>query len=90
MRLTRNPAGVRRDFEALEKRRFQAMRLLEQGLNQSEVARRLKWSGKRWRGETSIIASFPALCLAATVTFSFTVPQSPPTSANERPSTTQQ
>jgi transposase len=37
-----NPAGVRRDFEALEKRRFQAMRLLDQGLNQSEVARRLK------------------------------------------------
>ena len=37
-----NPAGVRRDFEALEKRRFQAMRLLDKGLNQSEVARRVK------------------------------------------------
>jgi transposase len=37
-----NPAGVKRDFEALEKRRFQAMKLLDQGLNQSEVARRLK------------------------------------------------
>jgi len=37
-----NAAGVRRDFEALEKRRFQAMRLLDKGLNQSEVARRLK------------------------------------------------
>jgi transposase len=37
-----NPAGVRRDFEALEKRRFQAIRLLEKGLNQSEVARRVK------------------------------------------------
>jgi len=37
-----NPAGVRRDFEALEKRRFQAIRLLDQGLNQSEVARRVK------------------------------------------------
>ncbi len=37
-----NPAGVRRDFEALEKRRFQAIRLLDEGLNQSEVARRLK------------------------------------------------
>jgi transposase len=36
-----NAAGVRRDFEALEKRRFQAVRLWEQGLNQSEVARRL-------------------------------------------------
>jgi transposase len=37
-----NPAGVRRDFDALEKRRFEAIRLVEQGLNQSEVARRLK------------------------------------------------
>src|ERR1035441_10213177 len=37
-----NPAGVRRDFEALERRRFQAMRLLDQGLNQSEIARRVK------------------------------------------------
>jgi transposase len=37
-----NPAGVRRDFEALEKRRFQAIRLLDEGLNQSEVARRVK------------------------------------------------
>ncbi len=36
-----NAAGVRRDFDALEKRRFQAVRLWEQGLNQSEVARRL-------------------------------------------------
>ena len=37
-----NPAGVRRDFEALERRRFAAMRLLRQGLKQSEVARRLR------------------------------------------------
>ena len=37
-----NPAGVRRDFDALEKRRFEAIRLLDKGLNQSEVARRLK------------------------------------------------
>ena len=37
-----NPAGVRRDFEALEKRRFEAMRLLEEGLSQSDAARRLK------------------------------------------------
>ena len=37
-----NPAGVKRDFEALEKRRMQAIRLLEKNdLNQSEVARRL-------------------------------------------------
>ena len=34
--------GKRRDFEALEKRRFEAMRWLDQGLNQSETARRLK------------------------------------------------
>ena len=37
-----NPRGVKRDFEALEKRRFEAMRLLDEGLNQSETARRLK------------------------------------------------
>ena len=38
-----NPAGVARDFEALEKRRMKAVRLLEKGdLNQSEIARRLK------------------------------------------------
>jgi transposase len=37
-----NPAGVRRDFDALEKRRFEAIRLVQQGLNQLEVARRLK------------------------------------------------
>lgn len=37
-----NPAGVKRDFVALEKRRMQAVRLLEKGdLNQSEVARRV-------------------------------------------------
>ncbi len=37
-----NPKGVKRDFKALEKRRFEAMRLLHQGHNQSETARRLK------------------------------------------------
>ena len=36
-----NPAGVRRDFEALERRRMEAARLLKQGVSQSEVARRL-------------------------------------------------
>ncbi len=37
-----NPAGVKRDFDALEKRRFQALRLFKVGdLNLSEVARRL-------------------------------------------------
>ena len=38
----RNGKGGRRDFEALEKRRFEAMRLLDGGCNQSETARRLK------------------------------------------------
>jgi transposase len=38
-----NPAGVKRDFGALEKRRMEAIRLLEKrDLNQSEVARRLR------------------------------------------------
>lgn len=38
-----NPAGVRRDFEALEKRRMQAIRLWQRNeLNHSEVARRLQ------------------------------------------------
>jgi len=36
-----NPAGVRRDFEALEQRRMEAARLLEKGYSQSEVARRV-------------------------------------------------
>ena len=35
------PAGVRRDFEALERRRVQAARLLEKGYSQSEVARQV-------------------------------------------------
>jgi transposase len=37
-----NPRGLKRDFEALEKRRFEALQLLQQGYNQSEVARRVK------------------------------------------------
>lgn len=37
-----NPRGVKRDFDALEKRRFHAVRLLQKGFNQSEVARRVK------------------------------------------------
>jgi len=37
-----NPRGVKRDFAALERRRFQAWKLLKQGYNQSEVARRVK------------------------------------------------
>jgi transposase len=37
-----NPAGVRRDFAGLERRRFEALRLLGEGLNQSDAARRVK------------------------------------------------
>jgi transposase len=37
-----NARGVKRDFKALERRRFQALKLLQQGYNQSEVARRIK------------------------------------------------
>src|ERR1039458_1986181 len=40
-----NPKGVRRDFDALEQRRFAALRLLRQGLNQSEVAPRGRAGG---------------------------------------------
>jgi len=46
-----NPRGVRRDFAALEQRRLEGLRLLKQGLNQSEVARRLhvcSQSVSRW------------------------------------------
>src|SRR5690349_23594652 len=49
-----NAAGVRRDFDALEKRRFAAMLLLEAGVNQSEVARRVKVARQtvaRWAQE---------------------------------------
>ena len=49
-----NPAGVRRDFAALEERRMEAARLLRQGLSQSEVARELgvhRQSVSRWARE---------------------------------------
>jgi transposase len=50
-----NPAGVKRDFGALEKRRFKAINLLEKGdLNQSEVARRVqvcRQTVSRWAEE---------------------------------------
>jgi transposase len=41
-----NAKGVRRDFDALERRRFAAAKLLAQGLNKSEVGRRLKVSNQ--------------------------------------------
>jgi transposase len=37
-----NAGGVKRDFAALERRRLGALKLLKQGFNQSEVARRVK------------------------------------------------
>ena len=46
-----NPAGVRRDFVALERRRMKAARLLDKGMSQSEVARRVgahRQSVSRW------------------------------------------
>ena len=46
-----NPAGVRRDFAALERRRLKGARLLRRGLSQSEVARRVgvhRQSVSRW------------------------------------------
>jgi transposase len=47
-----NPAGVKRDFKALERRRLQAARLLAQGLPEAEVARRVgvhRQSVNRWQ-----------------------------------------
>ena len=35
-----NPAGLKRNFDALEKRRMQAARLLKKGIHEAEVARR--------------------------------------------------
>ena len=50
-----NPAGVKRDFEALEKRRLKALRLLENNsMDQSEVACRLhvcRQTVSRWMKE---------------------------------------
>lgn len=46
-----NPAGLRRNFEALEKRRLRAFKLLQSGLPQAEVARRVgvhRQSVSRW------------------------------------------
>jgi transposase len=46
-----NPAGVKRNFDALEKRRMQAARLLKKGVHEAEVARRVgvhRQSVNRW------------------------------------------
>src|SRR5690349_19879476 len=49
-----NPRGVKRDFVALEKRRFRAVKLFNKNLNNCEIGRRLKVSNQtvsRWREE---------------------------------------
>ena len=46
-----NPAGLKRNFDALEKRRMQAARLLKKGVHEAEVARRVgvhRQSVNRW------------------------------------------
>ena len=46
-----NPAGVKRDFEALERRRLEAFALLKRGVHQAEVARQVgvhRQSVSRW------------------------------------------
>ena len=46
-----NPAGVKRDFDALERRRFKAFGLLNKGLSEAEVARQVgvhRQSVNRW------------------------------------------
>jgi transposase len=46
-----HPAGVSRDFQALERRRLRAARLLDQGSTEAEVARRVgvhRQSVNRW------------------------------------------
>jgi transposase len=51
-----NPAGVKRDFEALEDRRFRAYELLKRGLSEAEVARQVgvhRQSVNRWATQVS-------------------------------------
>ncbi len=51
-----NPAGVKRDFVALERRRFRALRLLDKGHSEAEVARRVgvhRQSVNRWQQQVS-------------------------------------
>lgn len=51
-----NPKGVKRNFDALERRRFQALDLLRGGFHQSEVARRVKVCSQtvsRWAAQVA-------------------------------------
>jgi hypothetical protein len=44
-----NPAGVKRDFEALERRRLEAFALLKRGIHQAVGRWQLeRWKKKRW------------------------------------------
>jgi len=52
-----NPRGVKRDFAALERRRLHALRLLQEGHSQSEVARQIKVCSQtvsRWATTVSV------------------------------------
>ena len=52
-----NPKGVKRDFKALEKRRFRASLLFEKGLSQAEVARQVEVSRescRRWHNDWKV------------------------------------
>jgi transposase len=56
-----NPAGVKRDFDALEQRRLKAARLLKKGMSEAEVARAVgvhRQSVNRWA--TRLATSGPA------------------------------
>jgi transposase len=58
-----NPAGVRRDFDALEARRMEAARLLRSGLSEAAVARELgvhRQSVNRWARQL-LVAGRPGL-----------------------------
>jgi transposase len=49
-----NPRGVKRDFEQLERRRLKAVKLFEEGLNNSQIGRALKVANQtvsRWRAQ---------------------------------------
>ena len=51
-----NPAGVKRNFDVLEKRRLQAAKLLKKGIHEAEVARRVgvhRQSVNRWARQLS-------------------------------------
>lgn len=51
-----NPAGVKRNFDVLEKRRLHAAKLLKEGIHEAEVARRVgvhRQSVNRWARQLS-------------------------------------